>query len=140
MFRKNKSICVKEVVFTENLKSHSSTSKSNNLSTEELYKYIKSLRNNHGKLIIESISESNEIHISTLSTKQYELQNDKLEEISELIEDYVEGNAVKVKAYSVISGNETIGIYTKEIKAKVKQNQLIRQGCENVEIKEIIIE
>lgn len=110
------------------------------LSDGELFKYLEREYKQHGRLYIEYIRE-NEIHLTTSRTKDYDKTEEKLNDISDLIKDYIKEQAIEMTGYAVFAKGDLKGVFGREVNSRFKKSALIRDGFadDEIEIKEIQI-
>lgn len=111
------------------------------LTDGKLFDYLEVEYRRHGGLYIERIID-NEIHLTTSKTKDYDDTEDKIDEIKDIIKDYVKERAIEMDAYAVFAKGELKGVFGKYYNAGFKESRLLRNGYskEDIEIKEIKIE
>lgn len=139
MFKKNDKRATVKMIYEEEGYGYSSTSVP--LKDGELLDYLQNELTNFGELTITRISD-NEIHLTTSSTLEYQETENKVNEISDLIHNYIKSRALEMDAYAVFAKSELKGVFGQKYNAGFKRNNLVRQGFkeEEIEIKPIKIE
>lgn len=130
LFKKNKKVSVRFSHATEGERGSSSTFP---LDDESLIGYIRTKYDHHGKLIIDYVSDD-EIIVTTLDTKKH-LDNElELENIKEIIKDYIKGSAVTLTGYAVFANDTLKGVFNSESLAELKKKNLFSKGYNQDEI------
>lgn len=133
---------IKKVVFTEEDESFGHKEVLKNISPSELFEYLKTLSLKSNKeIVIDYITEDNVVHLTNIKSLQYEDKEEKIEKITDLIKDYIAGNSIQMKAYSVTIDGQLEEVFTEHLKAKACKSRLMRKGInENtIKISEIYI-
>lgn len=130
LFKKNKKVSVRFSHATEGERGNSSSFP---LDEESLIEYIKTKYESHGKLIVDYVSDE-EIIMTTLDTKKHLDIELELENIKELIKDYIKGSAVTLTGYAVFANNTLKGVFNSESLAKLKKKNLFSKGYNQDEI------
>lgn len=109
------------------------------LNEGKLLELLKDKLNIHGKLVIERIADDNEIHMTTTRTISYENTESRIDEISDVIRNYIKSCAISAEAHAVFADGLLKGVFGDETHARLKRNSLISKGFEEekVEIKPI---
>lgn len=130
LFKKNKKVSVR---FSHAAEGERGNSSSFPLDDDSLIEYIKTKYESHGKLIVDYVSDE-EIIMTTLDTKKHLDTELELENIKELIKDYIKGSAVTLSGYAVFANNTLKGVFNSESLAKLKKKNLFSKGYNQDEI------
>lgn len=107
----------------------------------QLLDYLKNELDRHSELVITYISDS-EIQLTTSRTLEIQEYENKVDEINELIHDYIKSKAIEMNAFAVFARGELKGVFGKSHNSGFKRSRLLRSGFkeEEIEIKPIRIE
>lgn len=131
LFKKHKKATIS---FSHATEGRGGNSRSVPLDEESLIDYIKMKYEKHGKLLIDYISNENEIIMTTVETKKYLDNEEELENIKEIIKDYIKGSAVTLTGYAVFVDNTLKGVFNSESSAELKKKTLFSRGYNQDEI------
>ncbi len=107
----------------------------------KLLDYLKNEYDLHGELTITRI-EDNEIQLTTSRTIEYQELESRVDEIGDLIRNYIRSRAIEMDAYAVFAKGALKGVFGQGYNSRFKRRHLIREGFkeEEIEIKPIKIE
>lgn len=127
------------VYFRDSNEGFSSSSTSVPLKEKNLIEYLRSEYKRHGPLVIEYMSESGEMHITTNRSVKYEKEKDRIGEIAELVRNYVRNRTIPMEAHAVFVEGELKGVFGRESYAELKKTNLISKGVspESVTVKPV---
>jgi hypothetical protein len=111
------------------------------LSEGKLLDYLKGSLNSRGELTITHITDD-EIYLTTSRSIEYQEVESKVDEIGDLIRNYVKSKAIKMEAYAVFAKGELKGVFGQEVNSRLKKSNLISKGYseKEIEIKPVQIE
>ena len=135
MFNKSKKT---KVDFTYGVEGISGSSKTVPLKDGELYEHLNELRKRYGTLVIE-FTDENTIHVTSSDSVKHERVEDRLGDVTEMIRQYVKGQAIEMEAHAVFAKGELKGVFGQEVHSRLKKSSLYREGYkeEDIEIKPI---
>lgn len=100
------------------------------LNDGQLVEYLRSLTKRYGNIVIEHVFQDGDIHVTTPESLRHNDVNERLNEIQEVLLDYVKGRAVSMEGYAVFSDGKLKGVFGKESHAELKRKNLINSGHE----------
>lgn len=134
MFTKGKKVAVK---FTYSLDGISGSSKSVPLKDGELYEHLKELSERHGKLVIE-FTDDDTLYVTSANSVKHNRVEERLEDVSEMLRQYVRGQAVSMEAYAVFEKDALKGVFGNESHAELKARSLKKNdNDEDIHVKPI---
>lgn len=106
----------------------------------KLIQYLEKLHKKYHNLVIESVSED-EIKITSIDTKNHLKREEKLDEITSMIREYIRERTIDITAYAVFADGTLKGVFSTEPLAELKKRRLNHDGYtdEQIEIKPIEI-
>lgn len=109
------------------------------LNDSKLLGYLKNKLDRHGELVIRHISNDNEIHLTSSRTVDYNNTESRIDELNDVIRDYIQNKAISMEAHAVLVEGELKGVFGDDTKARLKRQSLIKKGIssEKIEIKTI---
>lgn len=127
-----------QVNFTYGLEGLSGSSRTLPLKDGELFEHLSELRKRHGKLIVEFTNDDT-IHITSADSLKHERFEERIEDMTDMIRQYVKGQAIAMEAYAVFAKGELKGVFGQEVQSRLKKSSLYRDGFidEDIEIKVI---
>lgn len=137
MFKKRAKIEVYEKISNEGIES---TSTRSGLSVEDFFELLEkriedySRDSSKGKLVIDNISE-NRVTITDTKSIEFEEEEDKIEELEDLLRDFIRERAVRMKAYGLFNKEKLEGVYTKEILAISNKRRMERAGVDSADLR-----
>lgn len=135
MFNKSKRT---KVEFTYGIEGISGSSRTVPLKDGELFEHLKSLKERHGRLVIEFTDEET-LHVTSADSVKHERVEDRIGDIKEMIHQYVKGQAINMEAHAVFAKGKLKGVFGQEVQSRFKKSSLYREGFtqEDIEIKPI---
>lgn len=111
------------------------------LTDGKLLNYLKNNLDSKGELTITHITDT-EMHLTTSRTVEHLEMEGRVNEIGDLIRNYIKSRAIEMDAYAVFVKGELKGVFGKEVSSRMKKSNLISKGFreEEIEIKPIKID
>ena len=111
------------------------------LNEGKLIEYLKEGLGLYGELVIRHISEDQEIHVTNSRTVEHTNTEHRIDEISDLIRDYVRNRAIPMESHAVFVDGVLKGVFGNESHAQLKRKNLIGRGFpqESIVVKPIHI-
>lgn len=99
----------------------------------KLLDYLRYMMSQHDQLVITGISDD-EMYMTTSRTLEYRNLEHRVDEISDLVRNYIKSKAIKMDAYAIFVKGELEGVYSKGSSADFKKRKLIRSGINDIDI------
>jgi hypothetical protein len=128
--------------FSHESDSFSGSSTSVPLNEGKLLDYLKNKVDHHGELVIRNVSEDYEIQMTTTRTLEHRKAENRIDEINDLIRNYIKGQAIPMEAHAVFADGVLKGIFGNETHARLKEKNLISKGIskEKIKVKAIMVD
>jgi len=128
-----------KVQFRHNTEGFGTSSETAPLNETDLVDYLRQLTKRYGKVVIEHVDQDGEIHATTPESLHHENMNERIDDIQNVILDYIKGRAVSMEGYAVFSDGILKGVFGKESHAELKRKNLISKGhlAESIAVKPI---
>lgn len=120
---------------------HGGSSTTIPLNDGKLIDYLKHSLESHGELTITRIADD-ELHLTTSRTIEFRDMESRVDDIGDLIRNYVKSRAIKMEAYAVFAKGKLKGVFGQEVNSRLKRQNLMHKGYveTDIEIKPIQIE